>query len=142
MTVDCIGDVPAPDVNLITDEADNCPGAITVAFVGDVSDGGLCPETITRTYSVTDACGNSILVTQTITVDDDVLPTASSPAPLTVDCIGDIPAPDVNVINDEADNCPGALTVDFVLDASDGVPALKRLQERIASRMPAVIQYW
>jgi len=120
LTVDCIGDVPAPDINLITDESDNCPGAMTVAFVGDVSDGGLCPETITRTYSVTDACGNSILVTQTITVDDDVLPTASSPAPLTVDCIGDVPAPDVNVVTDEADNCPGALTVDFVLDASDG----------------------
>lgn len=77
---------------MITDEADNCPGGIVVAFVNDVSDGNTCPETITRTYSVTDACGNSILVTQTISVDDDVLPTASDPAPLTATCIGDVPA--------------------------------------------------
>ena len=43
-----------------------------------------CPEIITRTYSVTDACLNQILVTQTITVDDNINPTASNPAPVTV----------------------------------------------------------
>ena len=53
-----------------------------VAFVSDVSDGNTCPEVITRTYSVTDACGNSINVTQTITVDDDTAPTASNPLPV------------------------------------------------------------
>jgi gliding motility-associated-like protein len=120
VSVDCIADVPAPDINVITDEADNCPGGIVVAYIGDVSDGNTCPETITRTYSVTDACGNSILVTQTITVDDDVLPTATGPAPLSVTCIGDVPAPDPNLVTDEADNCPGTITVAFVSDNSDG----------------------
>ena len=44
---------------------------------------------------MTDACGNSDPVTQTITVDDDIDPTASNPAPVTVQCIGDVPAPDI-----------------------------------------------
>ena len=56
--------------------------APVVAFVSDVSDGNTCPEVITRTYSVTDACGNTINVTQTITVDDNTDPTASNPAPV------------------------------------------------------------
>ncbi|MDX2359573.1 MAG: gliding motility-associated C-terminal domain-containing protein [Crocinitomicaceae bacterium] len=61
--------LPAPDPLLITDEADNC-GLPTVAFVSDISDGELCPETVTRTYSVTDDCGNEIFVTQLFTVGD------------------------------------------------------------------------
>ena len=65
----------------VTDEADNCSVPV-VAFVSDVSDGNTCPEVITSTYSVTDACLNQILVTQTITIDDNINPTASNPAPL------------------------------------------------------------
>jgi hypothetical protein len=71
---------PASDVSVVTDEADNCTAAPTVVFVGDVSDGNTCPEVITRTYSVTDDCGNAINVTQTITIDDTTVPTASNPA--------------------------------------------------------------
>ncbi|MDO5971218.1 hypothetical protein Q4Q35_15530, partial [Flavivirga aquimarina] len=36
-----------------------------------------CPETITRTYSVTDICNNQILVTQNIIINDTTLPTVS-----------------------------------------------------------------
>ena len=49
-----------PDITVVTDEADNCTAAPVVAFVSDVSDGNTCPEVITRTYSVTDDCGNQI----------------------------------------------------------------------------------
>jgi len=62
----------------VTDEADNCTAAPVVVFVSDVSDGNTCPEVITRTYSVTDDCGNTINVTQTITVNDITNPTASN----------------------------------------------------------------
>jgi len=61
--------VPAPDVLLITNETDNC-GVPTVQWVGDVSNGGYCPEIITRTYRIEDACGNFITVNHTITVGD------------------------------------------------------------------------
>ena len=100
----------------MTDEADNC-STPTVAFVSDVSDGNSCPEVITRTYSVTDACGNSINVTQTITIDDTTPPTASNPAPISAQCTA--PAADITVVTDEADNC-STPTVAFVSDVSDG----------------------
>ncbi|MDZ7738592.1 MAG: HYR domain-containing protein [Bacteroidales bacterium] len=120
ITVECSGDVPAPDISVVTDEADNCTAAPTVAFVVDVSDGNTCPEVITRTYSVTDDCGNSITVDQTITINDVTDPTASDPSPITVECSGDVPAPDVTVVDDEADNCTSAPVVAHVGDASDG----------------------
>jgi gliding motility-associated-like protein len=54
-----------------------------VAFVSDQSDGGDCPEVITRTYSVTDDCGNETLVTQLIIIGGGLVPiptvTANSP---------------------------------------------------------------
>ncbi|MBK7131182.1 MAG: hypothetical protein IPH66_17750 [Crocinitomicaceae bacterium] len=118
ITVECIGDVPAADPTLITDEADNC-SVPTVAFVSDASDGNTCPETITRTYSITDACGNTITVTQTIVVDDTTNPTASNPSSITVPG-GPAPAPDPTVVVDEADNCTLNPTVAFVSDVTDG----------------------
>ncbi|WBX77665.1 HYR domain-containing protein [Tenacibaculum ovolyticum] len=120
INVSCIGDVPAEDITVVTDEADNCTGTITVAFVSDVSDGNSNPEIITRTYSVTDEALNSINVTQTITVNDIVKPTASDPLPINVSCIGDVPSADITVVTDEADNCTGTITVAFVSDVSDG----------------------
>ena len=107
---------PAPDITVVTDEADNC-GTPTVAFVSDVSDGNSNPEVITRTYSVTDGAGNSITVTQIITVDDTIDPTASNPLPISAQCSA--PAPDITVVTDETDNC-GTPTVAFVSDVSDG----------------------
>ena len=118
VNVECIGDVPVSDVNLITDEADNCSTPV-VAFVSDVSDGATCPETITRTYSITDACGNVTNVTQSIVVEDITAPTGTAPATVNVECIGDVPVSDVNLITDEADNCSTPV-VAFVNDVSDG----------------------
>ena len=113
------GPVPAPDVTVVTDEADNCTVNPVVEWVSDVSDNGACPETITRTYSVTDDCGNQITVTQLILITDPFPPTASNPAPIAVQCIGDVPAPDVTVVTDEADNS-GVTTVTWEDDTSDG----------------------
>ncbi|MDZ7633746.1 MAG: hypothetical protein U5L72_04660 [Bacteroidales bacterium] len=49
-----------PRYNRVSDESAQLDGGgnPVVAFVSDVSDGSSCPEVITRTYSVTDACGN------------------------------------------------------------------------------------
>jgi gliding motility-associated-like protein len=120
LSVQCISDVPAPNILVVTDEADNCTENPTVALVSNVSNGSNCPEIITRTYSVTDDCGNSIDVTHTITVDDVTDPTASNPASLSVQCISDVPAPDITVVIDEADNCTAFPSVAFVSDVSDG----------------------
>ncbi|MBL4862284.1 MAG: T9SS type A sorting domain-containing protein [Crocinitomicaceae bacterium] len=63
-----VGSVPAIDVNVVFDESDNCSPSPVVAFVSETSDGESCPETITRIYSVTDDCGNTINVTQILTI--------------------------------------------------------------------------
>jgi hypothetical protein len=90
-----------------------------VEFVGDASDGQICPETITRTYRATDLCGNTADCTQIITVDDDVPPMITCPMDVTVECLPDVPAPDPSQVT-ATDNCPGDVTVEFVGDASDG----------------------
>lgn len=116
INVQCIGDVPAPDVSLITDEADNCTLNPSVIWLNDVAEGNSCPETITRTYRISDNSQNYLDVVQIITVNDTQAPTGSAPANITV---SSLPAFDVLEITDEADNC-GTPVVSFVSDVSDG----------------------
>jgi hypothetical protein len=88
VTVECIGDVPAM-INLAW--TDNCDGSGEV-LGSDVSDGNTCPETITRTWTYTDACGNPASAVQMITVDDTIVPVfAAEPIDVTVQCIGNVP---------------------------------------------------
>ncbi|MDX1652695.1 MAG: PKD domain-containing protein, partial [Brumimicrobium sp.] len=119
VAVQCIGDVPAPDPTVVTDEADN-NGVPTVTWEDDTSDGLTCPETITRRYRVTDPCANYIFVEQIITVNDDINPTASNPAPTTVACASDVPAVDINIVTDEADNCTANPVVALESETSNG----------------------
>jgi gliding motility-associated-like protein len=118
INVQCIGDVPVPNPAVVTDAADNgAPPVVT--WEDDTSNGLTCPQVITRRYRVTDDCGNFIFVTQIISVNDDTPPTASTPAPLSVECITDVPPANPEVVIDEADNC-GVPTVAFVSESSDG----------------------
>jgi Secretion system C-terminal sorting domain len=121
INVECSADIPAPDITVVTDEADNCTASPIVAFVSDVSNGNTCPEIITRTYSVVDDQGNLITVYQTITINDLTSPTASNPAAINVECFSDVPAPDVLVVIDENDNCTLTPVVAWVGDVSDGL---------------------
>ena len=57
--------------NVLNDAADNC-GSVYVNWVNDVSDQGFCPEIITRTYSITDDCGNETLIQQLFTIGDGI----------------------------------------------------------------------
>ena len=120
ITVECIEDVPTADITLPV-TSDNCVAAVVVTHIGDVSDNLNCPETITRTYRATDACGNFAECTQTITIDDITDPTITCPAAVSVYCIAEVPAPDITlpVVND---NCVAPLTVTHQGDVSDGLP--------------------
>ncbi|MGB5318511.1 C-type lectin domain-containing protein [Eudoraea sp.] len=75
VTVYCNSDIPAADISVVIDEADNCTVNPTVGFISDVSNGGSNPELITRTYRVSDAAGNTTDVTQIITVLDVTIDT-------------------------------------------------------------------
>ena len=56
----------------------------------------------------------------TVRVVVDVPPTASNPTPINVECSADVPAPNTNVVTDEADDITIPPTVTFLNDASDG----------------------
>lgn len=113
----CIADVPAPDPAVITDEMDDY-STPTVVFQNEVSSGSTCPQTITRTYRVSDSCSNYVDVTHTIIVNDDVAPVMdAAPSDTTVACYADVPAA---VDLDWTDNCLGSGTVSAV-EVSDGL---------------------
>jgi|GEM_PF-5265827 len=123
----CVDAVPAPDGEVIIDELDNCPDLV-VAFNADDStiEGSGCagdPMTMTRVYDVIDCDENTIQVTHVITVEDDVAPTATNPELISVECIEEVPVPDVEVVTDEEDNCTAEIIVAWVSD-SDPVEGL------------------
>ncbi len=117
INLSCTENIPTPDINVVSDASDNCSNPI-VSFISDISDDQSCPETITRTYRVTDACNNFVDVTQTIIINDDIPPTASNPTNINLSCTENIPTPDINVVSDASDNC-SAPTVSFLSDVSD-----------------------
>ncbi|MDX2362007.1 MAG: HYR domain-containing protein [Crocinitomicaceae bacterium] len=105
LNVQCVTDVPAPATGWVTDEADNC-GAPTVTWTSDVSDGLTCPETISRTFTVTDSCGNSINVIQLIVVMDVDAPVADIAALPTITDYCDVTLGTATA----TDYCSGAIT--------------------------------
>ena len=119
LVVQCIADVPAPDITVVTNAADNCTANPTVTHVSDVSDNNTCAEIITRTYAIADDCGNTTTVTQSITIDDNIAPTATAPGPVTVQCVADIPAINIADVTGVSDNCTANPAVTHVSDVSD-----------------------
>jgi uncharacterized repeat protein (TIGR01451 family) len=114
--VQCPGQVPPPNIDDVT-ASDNC-GDVTITWEGDESDGGSCPETITRTYRATDAAGNFAECQQIITVDDTQNPQITScPGRVDVQCQSDVPAPDIGLVA-ATDNC-GPPTITWEGDQSD-----------------------
>ena len=110
ITAVCASEVPAM-VSLTA--TDNCGAEITVEGV-DVTTAGTCPNSfgIVRTWTFTDACGNTSSVSQNITVNDNVPPVApAAPADITSACAADLPA---MVSLTATDNCGDEITVEGV----------------------------
>jgi gliding motility-associated-like protein len=82
---------------------DNCSN-VSVAFINDQSDNQTCPETIVRTYRITDDCGNFTDVHQNIIVHDTIAPWASNLPFKTLACIDQLPLADVSLLTDAQDN--------------------------------------
>jgi len=105
INVECVSEVPVPDITVVTDAADNC-GPPTVAWVDDVSDGNICPETITRTYSITDVAGNAIQVEQFIIINDITPPTTvCQNRTVQLDASGTVTITAADIDNGSSDNC-------------------------------------
>ena len=114
ISVECISDVPAPDISQVTAEGNG----VVVIHISDVSDGNTCPEIITRTYRATDEDDNYAECSQIITVHDITGPTISCPGPAFIDSIDDLPDPDVNSVS-ATDNCSPSPVITFVSDDTE-----------------------
>ena len=85
LTFQCASDVPAANASQAT-ASDNCGApALTVSETNNGGAGSAAsPLVITRTYTATDAAGNTASDTQTITVSDTTAPTLNVPADIVV----------------------------------------------------------
>ncbi|MEQ1744423.1 MAG: HYR domain-containing protein [Saprospiraceae bacterium] len=111
--ISCLANVPAPNPAVVTTEADNC-GTTTVVHAGDaVASGSGCPGDtliVLRSYRVSDLAGNSITVTQTIRVVDNVAPAfIFVPANVVANCQS-IPVVGTPTA---ADNCGGSVAMAY-----------------------------
>lgn len=103
MTVSCEAVPELPELNL-TDNCDEAPTA-TVEIASDRTEDGSCGEfsyTETRTWTISDACGNTAQHTQTITVEDITSPELSCPPAVMVTCDND---PSLAGLPEVLDNC-------------------------------------
>ncbi|WP_409416149.1 choice-of-anchor L domain-containing protein [Flavobacterium sp. PS2] len=80
ITLENIAAIPVANPNAITDATDNCSQTVNVT-VSDSDNGGTgcggSPYILTRTYTLSDCAGNKTILVQTITVKNDVIPTAT-----------------------------------------------------------------
>ena len=118
VTIECTDSTDPDDTGMATNEMDNC-GVNTISFNDVIVEGSCSSEfTIQRTWTITDDAGIMAQCVQNITVEDTTAPTASNPSAISVQCFSDIPAANIAVVTDEADNCDGTPVVAFVSDLS------------------------
>ncbi len=119
--LECESDVPAPDTSLV--QATDCVD-VQVRHIEDVNNGGGgCPGDpliISRTYRVTDVCGNPPTdKVQTFTIVDDEAPVITVfPANAGLKCRGETPKPNPNLIS-ATDNCGGPVEVTWEGDTKN-----------------------
>src|SRR5690606_41915400 len=85
LPISCNYDASVSITGDVTDEADNCDTSLDATFTDAVAPGA-CEgeEIITRTWTLTDDCGNTTTHIQIITVRDTTPPTFTVPADITI----------------------------------------------------------
>ena len=108
----------------VTDEADNCDISLDAIFA-DVVTPGTCEgeEIISRTWTLTDDCGNITQHIQLITVQDTIRPDFTVPSDTTIcrtlACTYDIDPAVTGDVTDETDNCSTAINAVFADDTAN-----------------------
>ena len=120
-SVDCPGDITLectdntnPDAIGFASATDNCDPDPVVTYNDSVAP-GTCPQeaTISRTWTATDACGNTNTCLQIITVDDSTPPTITDcPANVTIEC-DESTDPANTGLASATDNCDTAPVVTY-----------------------------
>jgi hypothetical protein len=110
ITVQCDA-IPAPTAPAATD---NCDTDVAITYIGQTRTNGTCLNryTLTRRWVAADNCGNTVSVSQRITVVDNGKPTFTSlPADATIGC--DEAIPPVGTAT-ASDGCGGNVTVVYL----------------------------
>ncbi len=103
VSLPCGSAVPAVSVTA----TDICNGQLPVIY-SEIKSGRGCNQTITRTWSTTDSCGNTTSGTQVVSFTDTVKPMlVGVPANITLECGAVIPAANVTA----TDNCDSIVAV-------------------------------
>jgi len=122
ITLSCGSQIPAM-INLTA--TNGCDNDINVAGV-DATTFGNCAGnySVLRTWTFTDACGNSTSVSQTITISDTVPPTFTAPANTTIyanaNCSYDASVAVTGDVTNEADNCSTGLQATYTDAVANG----------------------
>ena len=119
-TYECAESIPNPDITSVTVTSNNCSGqTATVTWVMDREESGDCADekTVYRSYKATDDCGNRTYCTQVFVIDDNTGPVITCNEGAMYQCAESIPAPDVNSVIVNGNNCSGqTATVVWVMD--------------------------
>ena len=102
-TVECSDEMPMDDATA----SDNCSDVSITVSSDTIAGDAAGNYTIVRTFTATDACGNSTQATQTITVEDTTAPELSIPADYTAECSDELILDDATA----SDNC-GEVTIE------------------------------
>ncbi|MBL7818002.1 MAG: gliding motility-associated C-terminal domain-containing protein, partial [Saprospiraceae bacterium] len=105
LTLNCNENLPIPALVTATDKCDPRPRIV----MNDNTVRGACAGsyTIIRTWTATDACGNTASATQSISVNDNDAPVfANVPANVTANCGENVPAVTNPTITDNCDQNP------------------------------------
>jgi len=112
--VQCVKDIPAVPTPAATD---NCDTNLQPVYTATGA-GSACDSTITRTWTFTDACGNSDFVTQTIHIKDNIAPVLAGTVinTINVSSVYEIPEPAVFTASD---NCSAKIPVQYAQTTTD-----------------------
>jgi len=114
ITISCDQSIPTSDVTV----RDNCDGNPSIDF-SELTIPGACPNesVIERSWLLTDACGNTQTINQSISIVDEIVPVFNNtPVDITVECDA-IPDP-LSLL--ATDNCDGSITPLLTETRTDG----------------------
>ena len=126
LALTCMDDVPVAPTITATDNCDN--NAPVVFFETPIGAPG-CNYQLLRTWAAADDCGNTVIWTQTISVNDNVPPALGGvPANASISCTAPVPAPPTVTATDNCDNnVTVTLTTNYIGDPTSGCYLIERI---------------
>ncbi len=120
-TVECSAIPEAPVLGTDLIAVDNCDASVEITVTENSNSFNCASDTLfTRTWSVTDECGNTATFTRTFTLQDTTPPNFSLPPDLTITCPDD--RNDLQItgdVLDENDNCTISLQAVYTDDSTN-----------------------